>query len=136
MAPYDIVSKLIQRLTETQNSYTTTDPAFPYLLAAFLLLTSLAWSLAYATPSFASAARVAFYFVFVHCLGFCLLLATISWYLIPRALGPRGWLVGFGEKIAPKRRGLFRDLDAQAQGAEGLEWGFAFDVSTLDRGLP
>lgn len=124
-SPWGIVTDLYVT-AETKNTYTSSDPAFPYLLAFFIFLTSFAWSLAYAAPSVPNILRIAFWFVFVHCLGVCLVAATFMWLFIGRALGPGGWLVNLG--MGGRRRGLF-GLDGSADGVEGVEWGFAFDVS-------
>lgn len=108
---------------ETRNTWHTPDPAFTYLLSFFLLLTSLAWSLAY-TPRIWAATKLAFMFVFVHFLFGSLLLATIAYFLIGRLLAP-------GVAGLPGRRrqqGLFGGANPGATG-DALEFGYCFDVS-------
>lgn len=112
---------------QTKNTYATHDPAFPYLLSFFLLLTSLAWSLAYAHASPANILRIAFFFVFVHCLLASLAVATVMYFAVPRLLGPRGLLAG--RMLGRRRRGLFAAAEAGGVGEEGLEFGYCFDVS-------
>jgi len=112
---------------QTKNTYATHDPAFPYLLSFFILLTSLAWSLAYANPSPANIFRIAFFFVFVHCLGASLLFATLMYFALPRLLGSRGVLVG--RFASGRRRGLFAAEAGTGGAEEGLEFGYCFDVS-------
>lgn len=111
---------------QTKNTYATHDPAFPYLLAFFLLLTSLAWSLAYAHASPAHVLRIAFFFVFVHCLAASLVVAGVMYVALPRLLGPKGLLVG--RIPGGRRRGLFAQVEAGGVGEE-LEFGYCFDVS-------
>lgn len=109
--------------TETRNTYTSADPAFPYLLCFFLFLTSFAWSLAYANAAAGNIIRIAFLFVFVHCLLSSLLVATFMYFFTGKALGPGGFLVGRG---GGRRRGLF---GGAGEGLEELEFGYCFDVS-------
>ena len=111
-----------------RNSWHRPDPAFTYLLSFFLLLTSLAWSLAY-TPRPVAILKLAFMFVFVHFLLGSLLLSTAFYFLVGRFLGP-------GVAGLPGRRrqqGLFGppppSTSANSSG-EALEFGYCFDVST------
>lgn len=116
---------------QTKNTYATHDPAFPYLLGFFLLLTSLAWSLAYANASPANTLRIAFAFVFVHCLLACLLVAAVMYFALPRLLGPKGLLVG-RIPLGGRRGGLFTAAAAASEAGgvgEELEFGYCFDVS-------
>ena len=106
---------------ETRNTYASNDPAFPYLLSFFLLLTSFAWSLAYAQASASNIIRIAVVYVFVHCLATSLLAAGLAFYAVPRIFGQKGFLVGRG---GARRRGLFT-----TDSGEDLEFGFCFDVS-------
>jgi len=119
---------------QTKNTYASTDPAFPYLLLFFQLLTSFAWSLAYADPSPANIVRIALTFSVVHCLLSCLVVATFMYVFVGRALGPGGWFVGIKRPSAfGRRRGLFGDVgngggtNGGAAGEE-IEFGFCFDV--------
>lgn len=107
-----------------RNSWHRPDPAFTYLLAFFLLLTSFAWSLAY-TPRIGSVLKLALMFIFVHFLLGSLVVSTLFYFLVGRFLGP-------GVAGLPGRRrqqGLFGPSPAAAQG-EALEFGYCFDVST------
>ena len=106
--------------TETKNTYHRADPSFTYLLAFFMLLTGIAWGIAYA-PSIASAVRLPLIFVFGHFLAISVLVATGAFFLVGRLLGP-------GIAGLPGRRrqqGLFTPVGE----AESLEFGYCFDVS-------
>lgn len=105
-----------------RNSWHRPDPAFTYLFSFFLLLTSLAWSLAY-TPRIYSILKLAFMFIFVHFLAGSLLASTAFYFLVGRLLGP-------GVAGLPGRRrqqGLFANTTTPA--GEALEFGYCFDVS-------
>lgn len=114
---------------ETRNTYATSDPALPYLLSLLLILSSLLWSLAYAQANPGAVFRIAVIFVFGHFLIPCFVVAILSWLFIGRLFGPGGVLVGTGRRGG---RGLFGDrglgLVGQDRG-EGVELGYAFDVS-------
>lgn len=75
--------------SETKNTWHRPDPSFTHLLSFFLLLTALAWGLAY-TPSFGSILRLSFFFIFVHFIGSSLLISTIAYFTIGRLFGPGG----------------------------------------------
>jgi hypothetical protein len=103
---------------QTKNTWHRPDPSFTYLLSFFLLLTSLAWGLAYAS-GFSRILRITIVFIFVHFLGSSLLVATVAYFLVGRLLGP-------GVPGLPgRRRGLF----ASDGGGEHLEFGYCFDVA-------
>ena len=105
---------------ETKNTYHRADPSFTYLLSFFMLLTGIAWGIAYA-PSLASAVRLPLIFVFVHFLAISVLVATAAFFLVGRLLGP-------GIAGPPGRRrqqGLFTPVGE----GESLEFGYCFDVS-------
>ncbi|KAL9625547.1 MAG: hypothetical protein Q9160_000258 [Pyrenula sp. 1 TL-2023] len=110
-------------LTQTKNTYHRPDPSFTYLLSFFLLLSALAWGLAY-TPSPSAITKLALSFIFIHFLLGSLLLSTFMYFLVGRFLGP-------GVKGLPRRRrggqGLFGGNPAD--GANQLEFGYCFDVS-------
>ena len=108
---------------ETRNTYHRPDPAFSYLFTFFLILTSLAWGLAY-SPSFSSIAKLTLVFVFVHFLFGSLVLSTLAYFLIGRLLGP-------GVAGLPGRRrqqGLFGPPSGGNRG-DVLEFGYCFDVT-------
>lgn len=111
------------RRTETRNTWHRPDPSFTYLMSFFLLLTSLAWSIAY-TPAFGSVIKLALMFIVVHFLAGSLLVSTLAYYFVGRLLGP-------GVAGLPGRRrqqGLFGPPGGP-RGAEALEFGYCFDVS-------
>ena len=128
---------------QTKNTYTTADPAFPYLLSLFVFLTSLAWSLAEAQLYFSHVLRIAAAFVLAHCLVGSLVVATICYFVVPRLFGRGGALVGV--KIPGlsrgRRRGLFNMQvaggmeDGGGATGEELEFGFCFDVSNRKVGI-
>jgi hypothetical protein len=94
-----------------------------------MLLTSLAWSLAY-TYKLDSTIPHLFSFIFVHFIGSSLLVATGSFFFVGRLLGP-------GVPGLPGRRraqGLFRQ--ANEDGKEQVEFGYCFDVSQKKPCLP
>ena len=99
---------------ETKNSYHRADPAFTYLMLLFMLLTGLAWGLAYADGA-GRTIRVALVFVLGHFLGTSLLVSTSMFFLVSRVLGKR-------------RQGLF---GPPSGGEEGLEFGYCFDVCLI-----
>ena len=133
IAPKKVFRNVYYR-KQTKNTYASTDPAFPYLLLFFQLLTSLAWSLAYADPSPGNIVRIALTFTVVHCLLSCLGVATFMYVFVGRALGPGGWFVGIKRPAAlGRRRGLFGDVGSSGAGSGGaageeIEFGFCFDV--------
>jgi hypothetical protein len=91
-----------------------------YLLSFFLLLTSIAWGLAYA-DGFSKTLKITLVFIFGHFIGTSLLVSTIAYFLVGRLLGP-------GVKGLPGRRrtGLFTQ---QLGDGESLEFGYCWDVS-------
>jgi hypothetical protein len=116
--------------TETKNTWHRPDPSFTYLLSFFLLLTALAWGLAYA-PAFGSIVRLSLLFIFVHFIGSSLVVSTIAYFAIPRLFGPDGVaasLSGFRGSRG-RRRGAAQGLFVQPGEKDQLEFGYCFDVS-------
>lgn len=109
--------------TETKNTWHRPDPSFTYLLSFFLLLTSFAWSLAYAR-TFSSVVKLALMFVFVHFLAGSLIVSTIAYFVVGRLLGPG--VAGLPGRR--RRQGLFEPPPG-TRGVESLEFGYCFDVS-------
>ncbi|KAF2429601.1 UNC-50 [Tothia fuscella] len=105
---------------QTKNTWHRPDPSFTYLLSFFLLLTSLAWSLAYA-PTLSQTLRITLTFIFIHFLGTSLLISTLSYFLVGRLLGP-----GVPGLPGRRRQGLFSQPPGEG---EMLEFGYCFDVS-------
>ncbi|KAI9795545.1 MAG: hypothetical protein M1825_001273, partial [Sarcosagium campestre] len=103
----------------TKNTWHRPDPSFTYLLSFFLLITSLAWGLAY-TPHPASIVRLVLIFIFVHFLALSLLVSTAAYFLVGRLLGP-----GVAGLPGRRRQGLF----TQAGDGDSLEFGYCFDVA-------
>ncbi|KAF1808918.1 UNC-50 family protein [Eremomyces bilateralis CBS 781.70] len=103
----------------TKNTWHRPDPSFTYLLSAFLLLTSLAWGLAYA-DGFGGTVKITLVFIFIHFIGLSLLASTIAYFLVGRLLGP-----GVPGLPGRRRQGLF----AQPGESDPLEFGYCFDVS-------
>jgi hypothetical protein len=106
---------------QTRNTWHTADPSFTYLLSFFLLLTALAWGLAYA-DGFSKTLRITLVFIFGHFLLTSLLVSTAAYFLVGKLLGP-------GVKGLPgrnKRAGLF---GPGSDTLEQLEFGYCFDVS-------
>jgi hypothetical protein len=100
------------------------------LLSFFLLLTALAWGLAYA-PAFGSIIRLSLLFIFVHFIGSSLVVSTIAYFAIPRLFGPDGAaasLSGFRGSRG-RRRGAAQGLFVQPGEKDQLEFGYCFDVS-------
>ncbi|KAG2007834.1 hypothetical protein GB937_008193 [Aspergillus fischeri] len=115
---------------ETKNTWHRPDPSFTYLLSFFLLLTALAWGLAYA-PAFGSIVRLSLLFIFVHFIGSSLVVSTIAYFAIPRLFGPDGAaasLSGFRGSRG-RRRGAAQGLFVQPGEKDQLEFGYCFDVS-------
>jgi hypothetical protein len=105
---------------QTKNTWHRPDPSFMYLMSFFLLLTSIAWGLAYA-DGFSRLVRITLAFVFGHFLGASLLVSTIAYFFVGRLLGP-----GIPGLPGRRRQGLFT---AQLGEQETLEFGYCFDVS-------
>ncbi|TPR05094.1 hypothetical protein CAN33_0033015 [Aspergillus niger] len=115
---------------QTKNTWHRPDPSFTYLLSFFLLLTALAWGLAYA-PSFGAIVRLSLLFIFVHFIGSSLLVSTVGYFTIPRLFGPDGAaasLTGFRGGRG-RRRGAAQGLFTQPGEKDQLEFGYCFDVS-------
>ncbi|TKA75826.1 hypothetical protein B0A49_03548 [Cryomyces minteri] len=106
---------------QTKNTWHRPDPSFTYLLSFFLLLTSLAWGLAYA-DGFSKTIRITLVFVFVHFLALSLAVSTAAYFLVGRLLGS-----GVPGLPGRRRQGLFGPPGDAA--AEQLEFGYCFDVS-------
>ncbi|KAI9654860.1 MAG: Protein unc-50 [Alyxoria varia] len=125
---------------QTKNTFATADPAFLYLLSFFLLLTSLAWSLAEAQLRPSHIFQIAAAFVLLHCLLGCLFVGTICYFAVPRLFGKGGALrrINLPGLRPGRRRGLFgvqvvggaEEMGMSGSGEE-LEFGFCFDVSEL-----
>ncbi|KAH8688853.1 putative integral membrane protein [Talaromyces proteolyticus] len=117
---------------QTKNTWHRPDPSFTYLLSFFLLLTALAWGLAY-SPHFGSIIRISFLFVFVHFIGTSLVISTFGYFLIGRIFGPNGPaanLTGLrGASSRARRRGAAQGLFVQPGEKEQIEFGYCFDVS-------
>ncbi|CBF82709.1 unc-50 family protein [Aspergillus nidulans FGSC A4] len=123
------VFKSIYYHKQTKNTWHRPDPSFAYLLSFFLLLTALAWGLAYA-PSFGSIMRLFFRFVVVHFIGSSLLVSTIGYFAIGRLFGPNGAAASItGLRIRGRRRGAAQGLFTQPGEKDQLEFGYCFDVS-------
>ncbi|KAE8547999.1 hypothetical protein TMatcc_009834 [Talaromyces marneffei ATCC 18224] len=116
---------------KTKNTWHRPDPSFTYLLSFFLLLTALAWGLAY-SPSFGSIFRLSILFVFVHFIGTSLFISTIAYFIVGRIFGPNGAaasLTGLSRGSRMPRRGAAQGLFAQPGEKEHIEFGYCFDVS-------
>ncbi|KAL4767440.1 UNC-50 [Aspergillus nidulans var. acristatus] len=123
------VFKSIYYHVQTKNTWHRPDPSFAYLLSFFLLLTAVAWGLAYA-PSFGSIMRLFFRFVVVHFIGSSLLVSTIGYFAIGRLFGPNGAAASItGLRIRGRRRGAAQGLFTQPGEKDQLEFGYCFDVS-------
>ena len=120
LLPLPSLQSLTNPRIETKNTWHRPDPSFTYLLSFFMLLTGIAWGIAY-TTSVSATVRLTILFVFVHFLAVSLLVAAAAFFLVGRLLGP-------GIAGLPGRRrqqGLF----TQAGEGEQLEFGYCFDVS-------
>ncbi|KJK67680.1 UNC-50 family protein [Aspergillus parasiticus SU-1] len=117
-------------LAETKNTWHRPDPSFTYLLCFFLLLTALAWGLAYA-PSFGAIVRLSLLFIFVHFIGSSLLVSTIGYFVIGRLFGPDGAAASLSglRGRRGRRRGAAQGLFVQPGEKDQLEFGYCFDVS-------
>lgn len=127
VSPFRPTIHLYTHLTyvETKNTWHKPDPSFTYLLCFFMLLTGIAWGIAY-TSSIGATVRVTLLFVFVQFLFLSLVVATAAYFLVGRLLGP-------GIAGLPGRRrqqGLFTREGQE----ESLEFGYCFDV-IYPRGL-
>lgn len=116
-------------IAETKNTWHRPDPSFTYLLSFFLLLTALAWGLAY-TPSFGAIVRLSLLFIFVHFIGSSLVISTVGYFIIGRLFGPNGAaasLTGLRGSRG-RRRGAAQGLFVQPGEKDQLEFGYCFDV--------
>ncbi|KAL9104999.1 MAG: hypothetical protein Q9163_000096 [Psora crenata] len=116
-----ITPKKVFRSIYYHNTYHRADPSFTYLLAFFMLLTGLAWGIAY-TSSVGATVRLTLLFIFVHFIFISLVVATAAYFLVGRLLGP-------GLKGLPGRRRMGLFPEATGDGDEGVEFGYCFDVS-------
>lgn len=123
------------RKTETKNTWHRPDPSFTYLLSFFLLLTALAWGLAY-RPSFGAIIRLSLSFIFIHFIGSSLLISTIAYFTVGRIFGPNGpasmvseWRGSRSSLGRVRRRGAAQGLFAEPGEKEQVEFGYCFDVS-------
>ncbi|KAF2155377.1 UNC-50 [Myriangium duriaei CBS 260.36] len=107
---------------QTRNTWHRPDPSFTYLLSFFLVLTALAWGLAYA-DGVSRTFSILLAFVFGHFLAASLLISTAMYFLVGKFLGPG--VPGLPGRS--RRAGLF----GPPSGAPGeqLEFGYCFDVS-------
>jgi UNC-50 family len=114
---------------ETKNTWHRPDPSFTYLLSFFLLLTSLAWSLAY-SPSLSSIIKLALMFIFVHFLGGSIFYATLAYFLVGRFLTSGRSIPGLPNRTRRRQQGLFAPPPNSNPGGGGevLEFGYCFDV--------
>jgi hypothetical protein len=114
---------------ETKNTWHRPDPSFTYLLSFFLLLTALAWGLAY-TPSFGAIVRLSLLFVFVHFIGSSLFISTVGYFIIGRVFGPNGAAASLAglRGSRGRRRGAAQGLFVQPGEKDQLEFGYCFDV--------
>ncbi|KAL4805270.1 UNC-50 [Aspergillus unguis] len=124
------VFKSIYYHVKTKNTWHRPDPSFTYLLSFFLLLTALAWGLAYA-PSFLAIVRLSFMFIVVHFIGSSLAVSTLGYFVIGRLFGPNGAAASItGLRIRGRRRGAAQGLFTQPGEKDQLEFGYCFDVSS------
>ncbi|KAF2087204.1 UNC-50 [Saccharata proteae CBS 121410] len=114
-----IAPKKVFRSIYYHNTWHRPDPSFTYLLSFFLLLTSLAWGLAYA-DGIGKTIRITLVFIFIHFLALSLLVSTAAYFLVGRLLGP-----GVPGLPGRRRQGLF----VQPGDGGQLEFGYCFDVS-------
>ncbi|KAB8245234.1 UNC-50 [Aspergillus flavus] len=133
LCAFHSVNPIITRrfiFTETKNTWHRPDPSFTYLLCFFLLLTALAWGLAYA-PSFGAIVRLSLLFIFVHFIGSSLLVSTIGYFVIGRLFGPDGAAASLSGLRGGRgrRRGAAQGLFVQPGEKDQLEFGYCFDVS-------
>ncbi|KAJ6153809.1 hypothetical protein N7470_006768, partial [Penicillium chermesinum] len=125
------VFKSIYYHKQTKNTWHRPDPSFTYLLSFFLLLTALAWGLAY-TPSFGAIIRLSLLFVFLHFIGSSLVVSAIGYFVIGRLFGPNGAaasLTGLRGSRG-RRRGAAQGLFVQPGEKDQLEFGYCFDKLT------
>jgi UNC-50 family len=125
---------------ETKNTWHRPDPSFTYLLSFFLLLTSLAWSIAYSLSP-AATLKLALKFIFVHFLAGSLFYATLAYFLVGRFLTSGRSIPGLPNRTRRRQQGLFAPAPApprpsggigpsSSSGGSGevLEFGYCFDV--------
>jgi hypothetical protein len=99
---------------QTKNTWARDDPSFVILLSAFLVLTAIAWGLAY-SPGVGSIIKLMVYMVLVDFLAVGIVIATV------------GWL--FANRFLRQQRQGAPASGAMAFGGEGvLEWAYCFDV--------
>lgn len=94
---------------QTKNTWARDDPSFAILLSFFLVLSAIAWGLAY-SPSILSILKLMIYMVLIDFLATGIVIATLGWLFANRFL-------------RQSRRGVM------SIGGEGeLEWAYCFDV--------
>ncbi|KAF4556210.1 UNC-50-like protein [Elsinoe fawcettii] len=107
---------------QTRNTWHRPDPSFTYLLSFFLLLTALAWGLAYA-DGVSRTIKIVLVFIFGHFLATSLVVSTAMYFLVGKFLGPG--VAGLPGRS--RRAGLFGPPGGGP--GEQLEFGYCFDVS-------
>ncbi|KAJ5469475.1 hypothetical protein N7539_009093, partial [Penicillium diatomitis] len=118
------------RSKQTKNTWHRPDPSFTYLLSFLLLLTAIAWGLAY-YPSFGTIMHLSFNFIFLHFIGSSLLISTIGYFAIGKLFGPNGAAASLKgvRQFRARRRGAAQGLFVQPGEKDQLEFGYCFDVS-------
>ncbi|KAK9458035.1 UNC-50 family-domain-containing protein [Dipodascopsis uninucleata] len=96
---------------QTKNTWARDDPSFALLLSLFLILSALAWGIAY-SPGFVPIIKLMFNMVFIDFLVSGIIAASVGWYIASRFL----------------RQKTGRNSLSISQQDNNVEWGYCFDV--------
>ncbi|KAK9366825.1 UNC-50 [Lipomyces kononenkoae] len=103
--------QVLKNRPETKNTWARDDPSFALLLSGFLMLSAVAWGIAY-SPGFFPIIRLMFNIVLVDFLLVGSIIATAGWFLAGRFL----------------RQRTSRGVMSMSQQDSKLEWAYCFDV--------
>ncbi|KAK9464436.1 UNC-50 [Lipomyces arxii] len=111
IAPKKVYRQIYYHVSETKNSWARDDPSFVLLLSGFLMLSAIAWGVAY-SPGFLPILRLMFNIVLIDFLLVGSIVATAGWFLAGRFLKHRST----------------RGVMSMSQQDTNLEWAYCFDV--------
>ncbi|KAK9448324.1 UNC-50 family-domain-containing protein [Limtongia smithiae] len=100
-----------QMYYRTKDTWARDDPSFVLVLSGFLILSAIAWGVAY-SPGFFPIVRLMFDMVLVDFLLVGSVLATLSWFCVNRFL----------------RQRMGRGVMSMTQQDTNIEWAYCFDV--------
>ncbi|KAK7202763.1 UNC-50 family-domain-containing protein [Myxozyma melibiosi] len=101
-----------QMYFRTKNTWARDDPSFVLLLSGFLMLSAIAWGIAY-SPGFLPIIKLMFNIVLIDFLAVGAIISTLGWVLVNKFL---------------RQRSSGRGMMSMTQSDTKLEWAYCFDV--------